>query len=187
MRVDEPNIFSEEGKVAYGALVQKDFPYMPIKTYKDLPTDPLAALTSALSKISEGEGAIVQFLIRPAKPSWKKLGKSYVSSTKKSEANPEKATFKTDPKMLEKIDDKCSRSGFETTIRYVVSAKTKDMAGVHSRNISSAFSQFNSDLNSFKKPRIWFKGAFMINFIYKFFPVVEPSFSNPFLSFQPMN
>ena len=40
LRVDEPNIFSEEGKVAYGALVQKDFPYMPIKTYKDLPTDP---------------------------------------------------------------------------------------------------------------------------------------------------
>ena len=176
LRVDEPNIFSEEGKVAYGALVQKDFPYMPIKTYKDLPTDPLAALTSALSKIGEGEGAIVQFLIRPAKPAWKKLGKSYVSSTKKSEANPEKATFKTDPKMLEKIDDKCSRPGFETTIRYVVSAKTKDMAGVHARNISSSFSQFNSDLNSFKKPRVWFKGAFMINFIYKFFPVIEPSF-----------
>ena len=175
-RVDEPNIFSERGKVAYGSFVQKDFPYMPIKTYKDLPTDPLAAVTSALSKMDEGEGAIVQFLIRPAKPTWKKAGKSYVASTKKNEANPEKATFKTDPKMLEKIDDKCSRSGFETTIRYVVSAKTSDLAGIHARNISSGFSQFNSDLNSLKKPRLWFKGAFMINFIYKFFPVVEPSF-----------
>lgn len=175
-RVDEPNIFSEDGKVAYGAFVQKDFPYMPIKTYKDLPTDPLATVTSALSKMGDGEGAIVQFLIKPAKPDWKKAGKSYISSTKKNEANPEKATFKTDPKMLEKIDDKCSKPGFETTIRYVVSAKSKDVAGIHARNISAAFSQFNSDLNSFKKPRMWFKGAFMINFIYKFFPVVEPSF-----------
>ncbi len=176
MKVDEPNIFSEDGKIAYGAFVQKDFPYMPIRTYKDLPTDPLAAITSALSKMGEGEGAIVQFLLRPATPGWKKAGKSYVSSTKKNEANPEKATFKTDPKVLEKIDDKCSRAGFETTIRYVVSAKTKDVAGIHARNISSAFLQFNSDLNSLKKPRIWFKGAFMINFIYRFFPVVEPGF-----------
>lgn len=175
-RVDEPNIFSEDGKIAYGALVQKDFPYMPLKTYKDLPTDPLAAITSALSKMGDGEGAIVQFLIRPAKGDWKKAGKSYVSSTKKNEANPEKATFKADPKMLEKVEDKSSRPGFETTIRYVVSAKTKDVAGIHSRNISSAFNQFNSDLNSFKKPRMWFKGSFMINFIYKFFPVVEPKF-----------
>ncbi|MFA5136047.1 MAG: DUF87 domain-containing protein [Patescibacteria group bacterium] len=175
-RVEEPSIFSEEGSVSYGALVQKDFPYLPIKTYKDLPTDPLAAITSALSKIGDNEGAMVQVLVRPAKPDWKKAGKSYVSSTKKNEANPEKATFKTDPKALEKIDDKCSRPGFETTIRYVVSAKTKALADVHSRNISSAFSQFNSDLNSLKKPRLWFKSAFMINFIYKFFPVVEPGF-----------
>ena len=175
-RVDEPNIFSENGHVAYGALVQKDYPYMPLKTYKDLPTDPLAAITSALSKMGDGEGAIVQVLIRPAKGDWKKSGKSFVSSTKKSEANPEKATFKTDPKMLEKIDDKCSHPGFETSIRYVVSAKTKEGAGVHARNISSGFSQFNSDLNSLKKPRLWFKGVFMINFIYKFFPVIEPDF-----------
>jgi len=176
LHVEEPNIFSESGFVTYGSFVQKDYPYMPIKTYKDLPTDPLAAITSALSKMDDDEGAIVQLLIRPAKGNWKKEGKSYVASTKKNEANPEKATFKTDPKMLEKIDDKSSRSGFETVVRYVVSAKNKEMAGVHARNISSAFMQFNSDLNSLTKPRSWFKGIFMINFIYKFFPVVEPRF-----------
>jgi hypothetical protein len=172
-KVDEPNIFSEEGKVASGSLVQKDVVYMPLKTYKDIPTDPLSAITSALSKISEGEGAVIQFLVRPADGKWKKEGKSYVSSTKKNEANPEKATFKSDPKILEKIDEKCSRSGFETTIRYVVSAKTKDAASLHARNISSALAQFNSDQNSLKKSKVLFQGGFMINFIYKFFPVFE--------------
>lgn len=176
-KVDEPNIFSEEGKVAFGALVTKDYPYMPIKLFKELPTDSLVGITSALSKMDDDEGAMVQILIRPAESKWKKMGKSYVSSTKKAEANPDKATFKTDPKVLDKIDEKSGKSGFQTAIRFVVSAKTKDAANIHLRNIKAAFSQFNSDLNSFKGPRILFKGGFMINFIYKFFPAFEFPFS----------
>ncbi|MCL4375111.1 type IV secretion system DNA-binding domain-containing protein [Patescibacteria group bacterium] len=176
-RVDEPNIFSETGKVATGSLITKDLAYMPLKTYRDLATDPLAAITSALSKISTGEGAMVQILIRPSEAKWKKQGKAYVSSTKKTEANPEKATFKTDPKMLEKIDEKCSRTGFETAIRFVVSARNKETASVHLRNIKNAFTQFNGDLNSLTSANTMFQGGFMINCIYKFFPVVELPFS----------
>jgi len=175
-RVDEPNIFSEDGKVAYGGLVIKESPYYPLKTYKDLPTDSLSAITATLSKMGEGEGAIIQILIRPASGGWKKKGKSYVAATKKTEANPEKATFKTDPKTLDKIDEKCNKPGFETAIRFVVSTKTKELANMHLKNIISSFTQFNSDLNSFKKHRILFSGGFMINFIYKFFPVFEPPF-----------
>ena len=175
-KVDEPNIFSEQGKVVFGALVEKEVPYMPIRVYRDLPTDSLSAITSALSKFDDNEAGIIQFLIRPAGSKWKKSGKSYVSSTKKSEANPEKATFKTDPKVLEKIDDKCSRSGFETTVRFVVTAPSKEIADTHLKNIKNAFTQFNSDLNSFKSTKILFKGGFMINFIYKFFPVVNLPF-----------
>src|SRR3989339_292972 len=73
-RVEEPNIFSEEGKVDYCALVQKTYPYYPVKTYKELPTDSISAIASSLSKMDEGEGAIVQILIRPASSSWKKAG-----------------------------------------------------------------------------------------------------------------
>lgn len=175
-RVDEPNIFTEDGKIAFGGLAQKEINYMPLKTYRDLSTDTLAAITSALSKMGDEEGAMVQILVRPASSKWKKAGKSYVSSVKKSEANPEKATFKTDPKILEKVDDKSSRPGFETTIRFVVSAKTKEMANAHLRNIKSSFSQFNSDLNSLGGTKEIFKGGFMINFVYKFFPVMQLPF-----------
>ncbi|NTU45999.1 type IV secretion system DNA-binding domain-containing protein [Candidatus Roizmanbacteria bacterium] len=176
-KVDEPNIFTENGKVAYGSLVQKEVSYLPLKVFKEIPIDPISALTSALSKMDDDEAAIIQFLIRPANSKWKKLGRSYISSTKKNEANPEKATFKTDQKILEKIDEKCAKTGFETTIRYVVNAKDKDLADVHVRNIKNAFSQFNSDQNSLTSARILFKGGFMVNFLYKFFPVLKWPFA----------
>jgi hypothetical protein len=184
-KVDEPSVFFEEGKVAYGALVQKSTAYLPFKTYKDIPLDPLGALTSALSKIDEKEGAMIQFLIRPADSKWKSAGKSYVASTKKNEANPEKATFKTDPKALEKIDEKTSKPGFETTIRYVVSSPSKEMADMHIKNIKNAFLQFSSDQNSLKGAKIMFKGGFMLNFIYKFFPIFEPASYKSISIFSP--
>ncbi len=175
-KVDEPNIFIEDGKVAFGAMVTKSDSYMPIKTYRELSVDSLSAITSAVSKLDDNEGAIIQILIRPAGDSWKKAGKSYIATTKKNEANPEKATFKTDPKTLDKIDDKCSRPGFETVIRFVVSSPSKEMADLHLKNIKNSFLQFSSDLNSFTSAKIFFKGIFMINFIYKFFPILDLSF-----------
>ncbi len=175
-KVDEPNIFTEKGQVAFGGLVTKEAPYLPLKTFKDIPTDPLSAITAAMSKMDDNEGAMIQLLIRPTASSWKKTGKAYVASTKKSEADPEKATFKTDPKTLEKIDEKCNKAGFEAVIRFVVSAEDRNKANMHLKNIMTAFTQFNSDLNSLKKPKIIFKGGFMINFIYKFFPVLELPF-----------
>src|SRR3989339_895379 len=68
------------------------------------------------------------------------------------------------------------KSGFETMIRFVVTAKTKDMADTHLKNIKNAFTQFNSDLNNFGGTKDLFKGGFMIDFIYKFFPIIDWSF-----------
>jgi len=174
--VEEPNIFSEEGKVAFVSLKQENTVYQPIKTYKELPTDPLAGLTSALSKMGEGEGAAIQILLRTTSTKWKKQGKSYISSTKKKEASPDEATFKVDPKVLERIDEKTQRPGFEVALRAVVSSKDMDSAEMHLSNIKAAFSQFASELNSFTSSRILFKGGFMINFIYRFFPIFELPF-----------
>ena len=171
--VEEPHIFSEEGKVAFAELRHKNAHYQPIKTYKELPTDPLSGITSALSKIGEGDGAVVQILIRPISNHWKHKGKEYISSTKKKEASPDEASFSIDAKVLEKIDEKMSRPGFETAIRLVVSASTTEIADLHLRNIESSFSQFSSDLNYFTTANMLFKGSFMLNFIYKFFPVLN--------------
>ncbi|MBI1862899.1 type IV secretion system DNA-binding domain-containing protein, partial [Candidatus Microgenomates bacterium] len=172
-KVDEPNIFTQDGKVSYAALVTKGAPYMPLKSYKDLPNDSLNSIISELSRMDDDEGAMIQILLRPAGKKWKTAGKSYVSSTKKDEANPEKATFKTDAKALERIEEKASKPGFDTAIRLVVSSPTKQLADAHLRNMKNAFGQFDSNSNSFTSAKLHFKGEFMLDVIYRFFPVFE--------------
>src|SRR3989344_1984479 len=117
--VDEPNIFSEGGKVAFAALTLKESEFFPIKTFKELPTDGLSLLTSALSKMQQGEGAIVQYVLQPAGEGWQRRGAGYLASTKKKEADPEKASYTHDPKSFDSIDTKLGKSGFRTAIRIV--------------------------------------------------------------------
>ena len=171
LEIPEYNLFSSNGRVAFAEYELKQASYHPIKLFKDLPTDPLSSMTTALSKMGPEEGAAIQILVSPADKKWRTLGKSYIASTKKAESDPAKAKFKVDGKALEAIENKCSKPGFSTTIRVVVSSPTEEMANVHLNNIKSSFEQFSSDLNSFGKRRIWWKTGFMVDFIYRYQPM----------------
>ena len=164
------NIFSKDGKVAFALLKLKKSNYLPIKIFKDLPLDSLLSLTSTLAKMSEGEGAAVQFMISPADSKWKSMGKSYLSKTKKAEANPETAKYSSDPKEFEAIENKLSKSGFNVVIRVVVSSSTKESAEAHLSNIVNTFTQFEG-YNSFTKAHLRFKKFFMSDFIYRYMPI----------------
>ncbi|PIY95112.1 MAG: hypothetical protein COY68_00005, partial [Candidatus Levybacteria bacterium CG_4_10_14_0_8_um_filter_35_23] len=167
---NEYNIFSEQGKVAFKSLRLKTYNYMPIKIFKDLPTDSLSSLTSVLAKMTEGEGAAIQILIEPADSKWKKKGRSYIAHTKKAEANPETAKYSADPKELEGIENKIGKPGFNTVIRVVVSSSTIEAAQAHLNNIVNAFTQF-SGANSFTKNKHMLKGLFMTDFVYRYMPM----------------
>lgn len=175
--VDEYNIFSETGSVAFASLRLKHASYMPMRSFRELPTDPLSSITSSLSKMQSGEGASIQVLISPAGGKWKKQGQSFVSHIKKQESDPEKAKFAYDPKTLEAISNKSMRPGFRTVVRIVVSSTSTEAAKMHLTNLTSAFTQFTSDQNSFTKAKHLIKRLFMIDFIYRYFPIVDiPSF-----------
>lgn len=170
---EEYNLFENEGKVAFAGLKLKNASYIPIKTFKDLPVDPLSTITSVLSKMQEGEAAALQIIIAPADSKWKKSGRSYISTTKKREANPETAKYSVDQKELEAIEQKTGKPGFNTWVRVVVSSSTKESADAHLSNLISAFTQFSS-YNSFTKEKIkWFKGMFMVDFIYRYVPLLN--------------
>jgi len=166
----EYNIFSESGKVAFTSLALKDDDFRPVKVFKDLATDSMASLTSVLAKMGEGEGAAVQILIQPADSGWKKTGKDFLAKTKKTEANPETAKYSSDAKEIEGIESKLSKSGFHTVVRIVISSSSKEAAEAHLGNLVGAFSQF-AGINLFKKQRLWFKGLFVTDFIYRYFPL----------------
>ena len=170
--VEEPNIFTENGAVEYAWLTLRNSAYNPIQVYKNLTVDPLAGLSSALAKMGEGEGAHVQILISPADNSWKGKGRAWIGKTKKAESDPEKASYKVDPKTMEAVDNKVSKSGFETTIRIVVCSPEKDMAKMHMGNIKASFEQLNGDLNGFKGKKVKLKGTFVVDFIYRYQPML---------------
>jgi hypothetical protein len=171
--VQEYNLFEKEGKVAYKALQLSKSNFYPLKTFKDLPTDPLASITSALAKMGPGEGAAIQILISPVDSSWQKSGSKFISETKKQEADPEKAKFVTSAKTLEAVENKIGKPGFEVSIRIVSVASEEEAAKMNLDNIASSFGQFASDLNSFKGRKILSKGAFMEDFLYRYQPIVH--------------
>ena len=170
--VDEYNIFSEDGKLAFAALKLKSSNYYPVKTYKELATDPLSQITSALAKMQPGEGAAVQILAVPADGKWRSAGKRYIAKTKQDELSPKNEGKVTpEPKKMEAIENKIAKVGFKMIIRIVVSAKTEEEARVHLDNIKSTFSQFTSEYNSFSTANIRFKKQFLVDFVYRYLPL----------------
>jgi hypothetical protein len=171
IEVQEYNIFTEKGKVSYKAFQLGKENYYPLKTYRDLPTDPMASLTSALAKMGDNESAVIQVLITPYDSSWQKAGSGFISSTKKQESDPGKAKFSVPAKTLEAVENKVSKVGFETSVRVVVVADNESAAKAHLANIGSVFAQFAGDLNSLKTRTIRQKGAFIEDFIYRYQPM----------------
>ena len=169
--VEEVNIFSEKGKVAFTSISLNKANYYPIKAYKDLPTDGMSLITSALSKMDYGEGSIIQFLVQPTGQGWKKKGKDYITEEKKRESDPEKATYTHDPKEMEAISTKIEKPGFQVSLRVVVSAQDDQSAQSHLNNIVGAFAQFTSPYNELKKAGSLFKHLFMIDFLYRYMPL----------------
>lgn len=171
-QVEEYNIFDNpDGKVAFTALKLDEAEYKPIKTYTDLPVDPLSSFASTLGKMQEGEAAAIQIIITPADSTWKSSGRAHISSTKKNEADPETAKYSVDQKELEAIDQKMTKAAFQTIIRIVTVSSTEESADAHLSNIVSAFTQF-SGYNSFTKDNMrWTKGFFMVDFIYRHLPL----------------
>ncbi len=174
--VEEYNIFSDHGQVAFTSLIPTGPEYMPIRVYRDLPVDPLSSITSVLAKMQGDEGAAIQILLQPTAGKWRANGHSFVSSTKKNEANPEKASFSVDHKTLEAVEQKISKPGFNVVVRVVVSSDDKEQAEMHLHNIQASFHQFTSDHNHFGGARIWLKALFMKDFIYRYFPIMNLPF-----------
>ena len=171
LEVDEYNLFSGNGKVAYKSFQLKKSNYYPIKTFKDFATDPMTGITSALAKMGQGEAAVIQILISPAESDWQKSGGSFISDTKKQESDPEKAKFSTSAKTLEAVEGKIMKVGFETSVRIIAVSADEPSAKSHIENISSAFSQFSGDMNGLGSRKVHYKSGFMEDFLYRYQPM----------------
>lgn len=64
------NPFPKGGQVAAVELRPIKKYMFPIRTYRSMETDPLNALTNAMSKLSETDGAVIQYIMYPAGQTW---------------------------------------------------------------------------------------------------------------------
>ena len=79
------NIFSPKSKVFAARLSLQRQNIFPIKTYHKFGADPLNSLTNILSKLQDDEGAAIQFIIRPANKSWRKLSRKFANEVYKTQ------------------------------------------------------------------------------------------------------
>lgn len=171
LEVDEYNIFEGNGKVAYKSFQLGKNNYYPLKTFKDLATDPMLGITSALAKMGPGEAAVIQIVVSPAESDWQKAGGKFVSDTKKQESDSEKAKFSTSGKTLEAVENKITKPGFTTSIRIISVSESEEVAKSNIENIGGAFAQFAGDLNNLKSRKIHRKSSFMEDFLYRYQPM----------------
>ncbi len=169
--VDDFNIFSPKGVSVAGYITQRREAVLPVKTYKDLESDPLSALTNALSSVEDGDGVVVQILLRKAPDSWRSFGQRIVrnmhdgvsfhdakrGSNKKSQGFFEKTEdyekrmtrmrdrklSALETKMLEGIEGKIAKAGLEVNVRVVACAKEASRAQMYVKNVLQTFGQFN--------------------------------------------
>jgi len=190
-------IFKEGLEVVYG-LVKTSRSYIyPIKTYEDLEHDTIQNITNVLSKIGEDSRASVQMLIRPTNQAWRvhadwairkiqegrgvplgiswynKLGYflgQFMQSSYKSEDQLRAQNTPLQEETIKLLTKKSSKTGFDTQIRIVSLAKTKQLAEANLRNIYSGFTQFNApDRNTLRLYRSYEKKSFLTNFILRSF------------------
>jgi hypothetical protein len=64
------NPFQKQGHLEVEELQLTKQSVYPFRTYKTTETDPLNALTNAMSKLAENEGAAIQYIISPAGTAW---------------------------------------------------------------------------------------------------------------------
>lgn len=78
--VADYNIFQPRGFAAVGYLKLVKNKMFPILTYKNMDFDPLVATLSILSKLSEGQTAVIQLVLRSAQAKWRKSGVKVASA-----------------------------------------------------------------------------------------------------------
>ncbi len=172
--VEEYNIFADNCSVAFTTLELSSAEYYSIKVAEDFEGDPLGGVLSAFSKIGEKEGLLLQVVVSPADDGWKKKGEKFVNSVESNNQDPEKKKINVPQEKLQSISKKTSKVGFNTSIRVVSSAPTKEVAHMHLENVVGAFEQFsNPGLNSFKKKEVpkYLEEEFMYNVVYRRMPL----------------
>ena len=192
---EDVNFFSKEAKingVMGGEFELKKSSYYPIQNYQMSEQDSLAGMLSGLSNLSEGDGAAIQVLIRPASSKWAKksrsLAKRILDPDKKQgsekvigmagrKSEDDKPKGDKQPNMLEQkeielLEGKSKFPAFETLIRVVASSDDIATANGIIDSIKLGFAQLTlTNSNAFEYKKAADIQKLTTDFIFRYFPV----------------
>ncbi|MFA6430020.1 MAG: DUF87 domain-containing protein [Patescibacteria group bacterium] len=195
--VPDYNIFTPTGVILGSYQMFRRESFFPIKSYRKLESDSMNSITNALTKIDKGDGAVIQYMVRSATPSWrreglriakamqqgKKLsqvqgglwtqlwrGTKGLSEPVKKDKPPE--VYRLSPmeeEMVKGIEEKGSKAGLEVNIRVVVASKTPEKAQQYLNEILGAYGVFNifEYGNSFQKEMPLLQGKLIRSLIFR--------------------
>jgi len=205
--VKDYNIFKPNSFSIGTYLVLERPAAFPIKTYEEMESDPMNAITNSLSKVKTNDGVAIQFLVRSAKRIWRNRGihiaremqqgkrlseidRSWLNklitwpidamvyifkTTNSNQSQPDmKEKYQLSPmenKMVEHLEKKASKAGFDVNIRVVVSSYNQSQTNAYINDILQAFSQYSIYQygNRFKIAASFSKNKFFNHFIHRDF------------------
>jgi hypothetical protein len=172
--VPEYDIFGKEGYVSFAQLSTTGPKYFSIKTYAEFEDiDPLNAITSSLTKMAEGEAAVIQITTSPAGPGWQKEGLNFISKAKQMEKKAPEAGGKVvlSKEVEEGVSRKVAKPGHYTLVRVVTVSPSEASAQMHLQNILASLNQLSvPHLASFKTKFVLRKAHFIVDFLYRHVP-----------------
>lgn len=167
------NIFQPNGVILCRTLSFKRPGYFPVKSYKKLEVDPLNALANAMSKVTETDGAAIQYIVRSARKEWRRGGVriarkmqqgmsldkasasgfwktiaggfAAASGSKKKAGEPEKP-YQLSPmeqEVVKGLEEKATKFGIDVNVRIVVSSPDRLRAQTELDSITQAYFQYN--------------------------------------------
>lgn len=127
-------LFPKGAQVA-AAELQPMRPYMfPIRTYKNMETDPLNSLTNAMSKLGDGEGAAIQFILSPAGHHWQHKPRHMALEIQQGK-NPDK--------VVKGIGAKFASEAFSTLKDSTLGKNNPNATGQHHQDLTGMYSPIN--------------------------------------------
>jgi len=195
-RTEDYNIFNPVGASAVSVAYLKEHFALPIKRYREMSADPMAAITNAFSKMAyEGEGAAVQFIFFRAPSSagstlrhildgikkgndrktalrsgvggaLRFITETLAGGTPQKSATPEPAP-KLNEELLQLVSEKSAKPLMLLNLRIVTSAETEERAEALVGILENAFGQFTDPrANGFMFKRL--RGGAMRRAIFDF-------------------
>jgi hypothetical protein len=123
----------------------KDF-YLPIKTFKSFEVDPLASITSAISKLEGDQEVFIQYVVRPIDNSWQEAGRRKINSRKgKEDSEGKKVTLEAgETGELKEIELKSAKLGFQFIIRILAQSGDQLTSERILEDVEASFKQFET-------------------------------------------